>query len=146
DSAAGPFRLRRGEVDHRRGDLVRPGHPPERALRPEPVPLSPHLRGGREASMRADPPQSGQPGQPEPASPDPVPPQPAWPRAGWPPQPTRPQTWPEPPTVPARGAAAQPDAWPPQPPPWPQQASAWPQQPTAQPPQPAGWPSQAAGI
>jgi TM2 domain-containing membrane protein YozV len=35
--------------------------------------------------------------------------------------PTLPQTWPEPPTVPGMRASLEPSAWPEQPPPWPQQ-------------------------
>src|SRR5258708_767595 len=46
DGAAGPLRLRRGEVDHRRGDLVRPRHPVERALRPDRVPLRARQEAG----------------------------------------------------------------------------------------------------
>ena len=44
--------------------------------------------------------------------------------------PTVPQTWPEPPTVPGMHVSLEPSAWPEQPPQWPQQPPAWSRQPT----------------
>ena len=45
------------------------------------------------------------------------------------PDPTLPQTWPEPPTVPGLQVSLEPSAWPQQPPPWPQQPPPWSGQP-----------------
>lgn len=75
--------------------------------------------------------------QPEPGPADPGPPPPAWPQSPWPDQGTRPQTWPELPTVPGRQVSLEPSAWPEQQPPWPQEPPPWPRQPAAWPQEPA---------
>lgn len=63
----------------------------------------------------------------------------AGPQPPGPSDPTVPQTWREPPTVPGRQVSLEPSAWPEQPPPWPQQPPwPWPEQPQAPSLQPTG--------
>jgi TM2 domain-containing membrane protein YozV len=80
--------------------------------------------------------------QPEHGPADPGPPPPAWLQSPWPDQGTRPQTWPELPTVPGWHVSLEPSAWPEQPQPWPEQPQPWPQQPAAWPQEPPPWPQQ----
>jgi TM2 domain-containing membrane protein YozV len=59
--------------------------------------------------------------------------------------PTLPQPWPEPPTVPGMQVSLEPSAWPEQPPPWPEQPPPWPEQPPPWPQQPPARSQQPTG-